>query len=131
MSPDPTTSQQTRNPYPENLERRVSSMEGWRGSVDEWRKGMDTWRTTIERDGLVTAVAVMGTKLEQVNREVSRANAKLDSLDKKVEHLEDDRNVRRGVTLTGKTAAMFISSAVGILTIIGLLIALLSGGGPS
>ena len=106
-------------------------MEGWRGSVDEWRKGMDTWRTTIERDGLVTAVAVMGTKLEQVNREVSRANAKLDSLDKKVEHLEDDRNVRRGVTLTGKTAAMFISSAVGILTIIGLLIALLSGGGPS
>lgn len=118
------------SPYPENLERRLAAVEGWRGSMDEWRRGMDSWRSTIEREGLVTAVAVIGTKLEQVNREVSAANAKLDRLDTKVEHLEDDRNVRRGVTLTGRTAALIISAAVGLLTIIVLLVALLGSGGP-
>ena len=128
MSPDPDRREQEL-PYPEGVDRRIARLEGWRGSMDEWRRGMDSWRTTIEREGLVTAVAVIGTKLEQVNREVSAANTKLDRLDTKVEHLEDDRNVRRGVTLTGRTAALFISAAAGALTIIGLLIALLTGGG--
>jgi len=130
VSPDPDRARRE-SPYPTgDVERRLAAMEGWRGSVDEWRRGMDSWRSTIEREGLVTAVAVIGTKLEQVNREVSAANAKLDRLDTKVEHLEDDRNVRRGVTLTGRTAALIISAAVGLLTIIVLLVALLGSGGP-
>ena len=127
MTPD----QPHDSPYPTNHERRLSELEGWRGTVDEWRRGMDAWRSTIEREGLVTAVAVIGTKLEQVNREVTTANAKLDRLDTKVEHLEEDRSVRRGVTLTGRTAALVIGAAAGLATIIGLLVALLAGGGPA
>lgn len=118
-------------PYPDGLERRLAAMEGWRGSIDEWRRGMDSWRTTIEREGLVTAVAVIGTKLEQVNRDVSAMRSDLHDMKEDVGALQDDRSVRRGVTLTGRTAALVIAAAAGLATIIGLLVALLAGGGAS
>lgn len=138
MSPAPDDSHhelpyphRERRSYPDGIEQRVSALEGWRGSMDEWRRGMDAWRGTIEREGLVTAVAVIGTRMEQINREVGSANQKLDGLNRKVEGLESDKNVRRGVTLTGRTAALFISAAAGLSTVIALLIALLAGAGAS
>lgn len=128
---DPDNRRQSANPYPPHLERRVSDIEGWRGSVDEWRKGIDAWRSTIEREGLVTAVAVIGTKMDQTQRQMTEVREDLREMKGDLEALQDDRNVRRGVTLTGRTALLYISGATGILTIIGLLIALLSGGGGS
>lgn len=128
MSPDPPRHEP---PYPDGLERRLAAMEGWRGTVDEWRRGVDSWRQTIEREGLVTAVAVIGTKMDQQRQDVAAMRADMSHIKDEVEALQDDRNVRRGVTLTGRTAALVIGAAAGLATIIGLLVALLAGGGAA
>lgn len=113
------------SPYPGGTtpEERLAQLEGWRGTVDEWRRGVDSWRKTIEREGLVTAVAVMGTKLDQVMKDVGEMKGTVNDLD-------DERNRRRGVTLTGRSLAVAVGALASLGTIIGLLIALVTGSPP-
>lgn len=113
------------SPYP-GVEHRVSALEGWRGSMDEWRRGMESWRATIEREGLVTAVAVIGTKLEQVSREVGYARREIRDVKADVGDLVGEKNERKGFALTWKSILGILGGGASFLTIIGLLVALLA-----
>jgi hypothetical protein len=111
-------------PYP-GVEERLARIEGWRGTVDEWRRGVDAWRRTIEREGLVTAVAVMGTKLDHVMR-------KVDAIESIVDDLDDARLTRSGeqggIRLTWKVIAGTVAALAAAGGLVGMLVALLAGG---
>ena len=107
-------------------ERRVSSLEGWRGTVEEWRSGVDSWRRNIEREGLVTAVAVIGTKMDQQQSDIKAIRTDVRTLTTKVESLEDERTMRRGVGWTGKTVAAILGALAAAAAIIGTLVVILA-----
>lgn len=125
MSPNP----EHPNPYPPDLERRVSSMEGWRGTVDEWRRSVDDWRRMIDREGLITAVAVQGTKLDQMHRDVATIASELQSMRKTV----GDMNVEQGGGRAEKNLVRWIvpvalSVFVALIGAVQLIVALTGGG---
>lgn len=131
--------QRHESPYPQTIDRRISDLEGWRGTVDEWRRGVDAWRNTIEREGIVTAVAVIGTKMDQTHEDIVSARREIGDVKADVREVKTElsnvkadvvaqANVRRGITLTGRTIVAVVAALAGASTILGLLIVLATGG---
>lgn len=128
MSPSPD-----RNPYPPDLERRLSSMEGWRGTVDEWRRSVDDWRRMIDREGLVTAVAVQGTKLDQMHRDLTEVRDVVKTEVADLRHDLSELNVEQGGERATKTLVRWIvpvalSVLVAIIAAVQLILAITGGG---